>query len=445
MKEKLLKLYFNSPVWLQNLIISLRGYQIKKDRFSKNFYDQLNFYKSLTQRPIEEQLQLEESRLRLFLKTSKKSVFWEKKFLDFGLNLDAKNIKHELLKLPVLTKNEVKENIETIKIDSGNLISVNTSGTTGSGLVFYESRSSESERWAVWWNYRLKHNIDLNQWYGWFGGMKIIDTETKKKPFWRINYPEKRVMFSAFHLNKSTIEDYVQEIIMRKLTWLHGYPSQLALFASLCLQKKYDFSFVKNITLGSENYLENQKVLLDRIFPSAIITQHYGLAESVVNISEGPNRNLSFDRYFCYNELVPTDEENKFWLVGTNLSNPNFPLIRYKTNDIAEVVNGQILSIDGRKEDYILLRDGTSLGRLDHIFKELIHVNEAQIIQDSINLLVFKIVKGDFYDIYNEEEKLLFEISTRFENRINYRIDYVDKIKRTKSGKLRFVISNIKE
>jgi len=445
MYKILLIIYFNSPVWLQNIIISIRGYQIKRIRFSKTFFKQLNFYQNFYLKPIEEQQQLEEERLRSFLKKAKQSEFWDIKFKEYNLNLEADDIVEQLRKLPILTKEEVKKNIETIKINSNNLVSVKTSGTTGGGLKFYETKESECERWSIWWNYRLYHNIKLDQWYGWFGGMKIIKTKTQKKPYWRINYPEKRVMFSPYHLNQDTIEDYVSEIISRKLTWLHGYPSQLAFLSSLCLNKDHDFSFVKNITLGGENFLENQRFLISKVFPNAKVTQHYGLAESVSNISEKTNGQLSFDKYFSYNEIVKTKIKNKFWIIGTNLSNPNFPLIRYNTNDVVEVINGKIISIDGRKEDYVTLRDGSKLGRLDHVFKGLVHIKEAQIFQKDKDLLIFKIVKGDCYDEKNEEENLIYEINSRFKNKINFKIMYVKKIDRTKSGKLRFVISNIKE
>ena len=445
MHKTLLSIYFNSPIWVQNLIISLKGNQIKKNRFSKTFYKQLKFYQNFYIKPIEEQQKLEEARLRNFLYSAKQSKFWDIKFKEFNLDLDADNIVKELKKLPILTKEEVKKNIETIKINSKKLIPVKTSGTTGGGLKFYETKESESERWALWWNYRLNHNIKLDQWYGWFGGMKIIKSDTKKKPYWRINYPEKRVMFSAYHLNSNSIKDYVCEIISRKLTWLHGYPSQLSLFSSLCLDKNYDFSFVKNITLGGENFLENQRFLISKVFPNAKITQHYGLAESVINISETKNGKLLFDKYYSYNEIVQTKIKNKYWLIGTNLSNPNFPLIRYNTNDIIEFINGEIISIDGRKEDYITLKDGTKLGRLDHIFKGLVHIKEAQIFQKDLNMLIFRIVKGVCYDEKNEEENLLVEINSRFKNKINFKIKYLDKIERTISGKLRFVISKIKQ
>ena len=443
--DKLLKsLYFLSPYWIQNVLISIKGLLIKKRRFNKEFYKYLNFYQDFSKKPASVQNEIEIQRLRSFLVNANKSEYWRNKFITCDVDINAEDIIKEIKKLPILFKPEVQKNVNSIAIDLNTLVKIKTSGTTGSGLLFYESKSAERERWALWWNYRLKNGLNLNQWYGWFGGMKILNTNVKRAPYWRINYPEKRIMFSAYHLNEKTIEKYLSKIISTKTQWLHGYPSQISLLANLALSKKFDFSFVTHITFGAENLLENQLRVIKMVFKNAKITQHYGLAESVANISEYDFIGLKLDRYFSYTEFIPTTEKNKYWIVGTNLSNPNFPLIRYNTGDIIEIINDKIISIDGRKEDYIVLPDGTKLGRLDHIFKDLINIKEAQIYQPSSHLVIFRIVKGEFYDIEKEEDKLYLEIRSRFERIIPWKVQYVSEIEKTKSGKLRFVISEIK-
>jgi phenylacetate-CoA ligase len=444
MERYLKSIYFLSPYWIQNLLISLKGFMLKKRRFDKHFLYYLNFYNDFSNKTSDIQNEIELERLREFIVTSSRSGYWKSKFSAYGIDIHASDIKKEIKKLPILYKPEVQKIVNSIVFNKEKLTKVKTSGTTGSGLVFYESKSSESERWALWWNYRQKNGIKLNQWYGWFGGMKIIATQVKQAPYWRINYPEKRVMFSAYHLNENTIDSYLAKIIAKKLSWLHGYPSQIALLASLALTTKNDLSFVKNVTFGAENLLDNQLDIIKKVFTNAKLTQHYGMAESVANISQYHSESLTLDRYFSYTEFVPTSEENKYWVVGTNLSNPNFPLIRYNTGDIVEISNGEIVSIDGRKEDYILLPDGTKLGRLDHIFKGLVNISESQIYQPTKQLIIFRVVKGELYDKTNEEAKLFSEIGSRFNEVIDWEVQYVNKINKTKSGKLRFVISDIK-
>lgn len=444
MQKYFKNIYFASPYLIQNIIVSLKGFFLSKKRFNKKFKSYLSFYQEFNKKSLEEQKELELNRLKLFLVNAEKSEYWKKIFKQYKIDVFSNNIEDQISKLPIMNKDDVKKNIDSIVIDKRKMNLVNTSGTTGTGLHFYESKSAECERWAVWWNYRINNGIKFNQWHGWFGGTKIISSNTKNKPFWRVNIGDKRIMFSLYHLNDKTIDSYLEEISLRKLEWLHGYPSQIALLASLGQSKNTDLSFVKNITFGSENTLANQLNIIKAVFKNAKLSQHYGLAESVVNISETNVNGLKLDRYFSYSEFVPTKEKNKYWIIGTNLSNPNFPLIRYNTGDIIEIIDNKIISIDGRKEDYITLPDGTKLGRLDHIFKNLIYINEAQIYQPTINLIIFKIVKGELFDIKNEEVNLINEIKDRFNNKINWEIQYLNSLKKTKSGKLRFVISDLK-
>ena len=59
-----------------------------------------------------------------------------------------------------------------------------------------------------------------------------------------------------------------------------------------------------------------------------------------------------------------------------------------------------------------------------------------------MNLIIVKVVKGEGYD-EKEENALLNEIYTRIPRDVAVKIEYVDEIKRTKSGKIRLIISEI--
>jgi phenylacetate-CoA ligase len=156
------------------------------------------------------------------------------------------------------------------------------------------------------------------------------------------------------------------------------------------------------------------------------------------------------DQDFAFTEFIPVDEQTPevCRIVGTNYNNPAFPLIRYDTGDIAHIRwekdgSPSILSIDGRQEDYITLPNGVKLGRLDHIFKDLTEVQEAQIYQPELGKVILRIVKGPNYDTINQEKSVISETRKRVGNDIKINIEYLDSIPKTKSGKLKFVISDI--
>jgi phenylacetate-CoA ligase len=334
-------------------------------------------------------------------------------------------------------------------------ISCHTSGTTGSGLVFPVALSAEREQWAVWWRYRQSHGITRDTWCGYFGGRSIVPLSQKKPPYWRVNKPGRQLMFSAYHLGEKTAAEYVQALVNHKITWLHGYPSILALIASHVIdQKILPLPPVRVISTGAESLLPQQRDIIRKAFKAKVI-QHYGQAEGVANISECEHGSLHVDEDFSLVEFIPIEDQNGlFRIVGTNWTNPAFPLIRYDTGDVARLGNTKcpcgsdwrvVDSIDGRKEDYLVLPNGVKIGRLDHIFKDLVNIREAQIVQREAGKAVFKIVKGSQYDRSGEEAKLLKEARQRLGDEIKIAFEYVDHIPHTASGKLRFVVSELQE
>lgn len=439
-------LYLQSPVWLQWLLIQWQGKRIARTRLGDDFRRELaDFQASDPALPNAGQL-------RSFVEQAAKTPFWKERFAQYGFNINAGDIMAEIAKLPVITKQEVKDNATSIQnIQAGEkLIWHHTSGTTGSGLVFPQTARMEQQQWAVWWRYRMMHGLQPGTWNGWFGGRSIASVKQQRPPFYRINYPMKQLMFSAHHLKADTVHLYVEQLQKRRITWLHGYPSQISLLASLMKQAGLVrvLPDLKIITTGSENLLETQQNIIAEVLGAPVV-QHYGLAEGASNISQHPDGSLRPDQDFAYTEFIPLNEENPELcrIIGTNYHNPAFPLLRYDTGDLARIrwENGVpvVLSIDGRQEDYITLPDGLKLGRLDHIFKKITEVREAQIYQPETGRVVLRIVKNAGYDAAGQEKMLLAETRKRLGNSIHIEIEYLDAIPRTKSGKLRFVISAV--
>ena len=184
------------------------------------------------------------------------------------------------------------------------------------------------------------------------------------------------------------------------------------------------------------------------------VRQHYGLAESVANISEREDGRLVVDEDFSFVEFEssPTLESGTFRILGTNWSNAAFPLFRYDTGDLASLAPStafapsawrEVDGLDGRHEDCVLLPSGALIGRLDYIFKDFVHVREAQIYQPTAECLVLRVVKGPGYNESHEEARLLSEARIRLGNDISMKIEYYSDIPKTRSGKLRFVVSDL--
>ncbi len=447
--------YKRLPVSLQNVACSIEGWRLSRRRYNEAFREirkELDRQSSFSLNDLE---QLRSARSRAHIQSALRSPFWEKQFKQYGINSSAKNIEAELNKLPILTKAEVQkqaDEIRSLAFEKKDLLSCHTSGTTGSGLVFWETQAAEKERWAVWWRYRGWHQISHDMLCGYFGGRSVVPLTQTAPPFWRLNHPGRQILFSGYHLSPTTAPDYLVGLEEYAPSWLHGYPSLLALVASYLLERGRPLRKSPSVvTIGAESLLPQQKDFMQKAF-GCPVRQHYGQAESVANISECPSGHLHVDEDFSFVEFVPVeDQPDVYRIVGTNWSNPAFPLFRYDTGDRVRLPAehptchrpGRVVeSIDGRREDYVVLPSGVRLGRLDHIFKDLTQVREAQIYQPDRDTLIFRIVKREGYN-QADERRLLDEAQKRVGREVSIKVDYVSSLERSHTGKLRFVVSKV--
>jgi phenylacetate-CoA ligase len=68
----------------------------------------------------------------------------------------------------------------------------------------------------------------------------------------------------------------------------------------------------------------------------------------------------------------------------------------------------------------------------------------AQIVQNKIEEIAIRIVKEPNYN-KKEEQCILNEARARLGAEINIYFEYVDDIPRTKNGKFRFIVSNVRK
>jgi len=435
------KLYFKLPIFLQTILVNLQGFRLYRRRFAGDGKKILQHYmqSDITAVNI--------GKLKNFLLAAQRSPFWQKRFAEYNVDLNGNfdPIK-EIAKLPLLTKQEVRDNWEDIAIsDALDTFHVVTSGSTGTALTVVHTLTSEKHQWAVWERDRRTHGVGIDTWMGWFGGKPIVPQSQTTPPYWRTCYPLKQIMFSISHLNDQTVTDYFYKIKKARLPWLHGYPSQLCLLASLIKKHKLGkLPDLKLISIGSESLLPHQKQLLEEVL-GVPVRQCYGLAEGVAAITEDRDGKLMLNQDFAYVELLPFEAGSlsERRIVGTNYNNLAFPLIRYFTGDVATVDQKQdVLSNDGRIDDYICFPDGTKIGRLSHMFKVTKNICEAQVYQPDLESLVLRIVKSSSY-CQVDEDLILKEAAERFGDRLQVKLEYLESIPKTRTGKLRLVVSDV--
>jgi len=451
------QLYQRLPLALQDLACSFAGWRIQRTRYNREFWSMLREYEERANWPVERIVDYRDARMRRFIRHAAETVpYYRNLFRREGLDPRDFTCFDDLVQLPILPKATVKNNLgefESEAVPRDKRLAFHTSGTTGGGLRFESTLEGSQEQWAVWWRYRRRLGITLGTWCGYFGGRSVVPAGQIDPPFWRYNRPGKQILYSGYHISPKNLPYYLDNLRRWKPSWLHGYPSLLALLAAYVLDSGDELDYqVEHITIGAENLLPQQVQVIERAFGIAP-RQHYGMAEAVANISEWPDGKLRVDEDFSVVEFIATDVPDQYRVVGTNFTNPATPLIRYDVGDLAMLppesqaqdAHGRFVeSIDGRREDYVVLPSGARVGRMDHVFKDQTNIREAQIHQCVVGEVTLRVVRGHAYT-QQDGNRLLAEMRERIGDDTRINIEYVDGLERSRTGKLRFVISELDE
>jgi len=451
------RVYLKLPISLQNMGCSLHGLRLRLSRYNSRFHGLLREAEERTFWPPERIIEFRHRRLADYVKHCAETIpFYRKRFR--GIGLDPASIKclEDLGNIPITSKEEIQDHYQEMlsdAVDRRRCLIAHTSGTTGGGLRFALTPEAYREQWCIWWRYRRWHRVDLGTWCGYFGGRSVVPLSQKSPPFWRYDYVGGQILFSGYHMSPETLESYVEELRRRRPEWLNGYPSLLALLATYLVETGGSLGYQPRlVTTLAESLLPHQSLLIEKAF-GVRPKQHYGMAEGVANISECPRGRLHVDEDFSAVEFLPTSDPVVYRLVGTSFSNLALGFLRYDVQDLARLSQeecdcgrpGRVVeAIDGRREDYVILKNGARIGRMDHIFKDLVNIREAQIYQQTPGVVIFRVVPGRYYN-GRDESLLRAEGAKRLGQDTEIIVDYVASISRGPTGKLRFVLSDIPE
>lgn len=359
-------------------------------------------------------------------------------------------------RLPIITKNIVRENfadMQSDEIHKLNAVLYNTSGSTGTPLSFYRDKFTNAASFTMFWrvwetigggSYKIGSKFAALT--GYENGTHIYQWQTRL------------LKLSSFHLKEENIDLFYSLLQNFKPKIFRGYPSALYLFGKLLQKRGLSLKFPIIIT-ESETLLKFQKDFIEDFFNSKVF-DHYSHWEGICSIYTCNYGNKHPLQDFGYHEIIKENgdvakegEEGK--LIGTGLYNRSMPLIRYDTRDIATYDNNQkckcncgfpvISQIFGRIEDVIVTPENRLVGRLDAAFKFSKNIELSYIHQSNKENIIVNIVPLPNYNYYEDEKPLIEELRKRLGDSINITIKKVENkdIPRTKGGKVRFVLSDI--
>lgn len=400
--------------------------------------------------------ELQAKRLRAIIKHAyENTAYYHRKFKESNITPDDIRSPDDLKKLPITTKDDVRNYGLTEMVSRGLNLNkcriVPTSGSSGTPMrVIYDKNADDFSK-AINLRSMVENGLKLND--------RIInlgDVRSTKKPSW----------FQKFGiLNLQTIDIFdnidreIADLLEINPQSMIGYASQLRLLSEYKL--KHGLKELKpNAIFSTAEILDpDTRRLINTAFDLKVIDL-FGCIEvnrTAWECQEHCGYHMDVDSVVM--ELLSDGEsvsaEERGEIVYTGLYNYAMPLIRYQVGDVATPTDeicpcGRGLpllkSVEGRKDDFIRLRSGKAISPITMhlIVKHTPGIVECQITQERSDKVSVSLVVTDKFT-NGHSEHLIQEIAQALNNEVSVEITVVDAIQRGLNGKMRMVISNVKQ
>jgi len=389
-----------------------------------------------------------------------KIPFYRQKFDEEGINPQNIHSVNDIEKLPLTIRSEVQQNpikeLISPDVDVNICGTRRTSGSTGVPIKLFVNKEASEIDAATWNRAYFENGLKY------FDKMAVIRTERK--------FAHKNSIFKKLG------------ILRREYILIHQPPETI--FNQLIKTKPDVIQTAGSLLFNIARQMPDAK----KINPRLTFTSVELLDEAIRETITSTYKTELFDYYSCEefasiaweckehsgyhinadniivevlknNQPVEPGESGEIYI--TSLNNYAQPFIRYKLGDIVKLIDSKekcpcgvsfpkIEVIEGRDNDFITTLDGNvvSIVTLGYMLNRQIRETEGiinfQIIQEKINKIKYNIVIND-----NFKNRELF-ITNQIQivkgclgDEMNVEVNFVDKINRDPSGKLRTFISNV--
>jgi phenylacetate-CoA ligase len=366
----------------------------------------------------------------------------------------------DLGRLPFMTKNVIRENMEALRADdAGPLTRYNTGGSSGEPLVFYIGKARKSHDVAAKWRATRWWNVDI-------GDPEIVlwGSPIELGAQDRVKAIRDRLLRSwllpAFEMSDDKVREMLRQIRALRPKMLFGYPSALAHIAEKA--RKWNMPMndlgIKVAFVTSEMLYDHQKKSISEVF-GCPVANGYGARDAGFIAHQCSHGNLHISAEDIVVEIIDADGHpvgpgKPGDIVISHTATRDFPFVRYRTGDVGVLGTEEcscgiklpvLAEVQGRTTDFVVASDGTVVHALALIYtvRDLPGVQRFKIIQHSLERTeVMVVADGRFGD--GERLRIRRDFAARLGDGVQVEINEVPEIPREKSGKNRYVVSHVK-
>lgn len=379
--------------------------------------------------------------------------FVPEKFTNFG----------DLAKLPLLSKEDIRENQADLlanNIAMANCHASETGGTTGVKMRFCRDNACLAAKEAA--RYRFE------RWTGWNFGepMGLVWTAQQdyvghwtRKARIKNSLFERQAVLPAAILDSETIVNYISLLRRKKPTMVRAFTSPLYEVATHILKAGLTGFSLKGIVTTGEPLYPHQRETIEKAFGCEIFDSYRCREVGPIAQECETHEGMHINAEALFVEIVPAADmphENGLGeVVVTDLLNHGMPFIRYRMGDLARLAEHDcpcgrglplLKDIAGRTADLLFTPKGKAITAGSLVLYLVDEapglLGQAQIIQDDVDHLLIRLTRQplpsqQIMDYQRDKVRELFGPDMRVD------FDLVESIPRASSGKYRFAICAI--
>ena len=411
----------------------------------RNYY---NFYKSTLGWSKEELAVYRTKKLKKLVNHAYQNVpYYKSKFDDIGFTPDDIQRVDDIQKLPILERTDIQNNTDQLKSKNykNKVFAGSSSGTTGIPIKYYQDIDSYSAGLAA--IYLLR---SMSGWRVGMRGIHIWGNIASVEKWKRIPSRLKRILLNQKYISSILLNDVniVPEVIRTiqkfKPVFLDGYTNAIYEIAIFLKNHHLSIPSIKYIFTTAENLEPHQKKLIEEYL--APVQDDYGFSEinSIASMLIKSDKYVIFEPHVIV-ECFQSDDKKMKDVIVTDLDNYYMPFIRYRVGDLIDDVYttdkneptkySYFKNIYGRSSDVIILENGEKIYPVN-IFGGTLYRKFTNITQHKVcwNGKKLKFIFSSNGDLNKNELRRLIQASLK-EYRIDFHIEYTDRILPSKNGK----------
>jgi len=363
---------------------------------------------------------------------------------------------NDFRRIPFLTREHLRAQFESIRanVTIRGVQKISTGGSTGSPVTvlvdpvrnsFIDAARLRSHRW-------FDADMGVREIVLW--GSPIENTKQDYLRYMRDRLLNSKLL-SAFNMGEANLARYVEIILRYRPVKMYGYASALYLLARYFQDtNRRPPPSLRVVFATAEPLFDFQRETIEEVFGAKVAVE-YGARDAGLMANECPNGGLHIPAEGMVIEIEGSDKGGLGEIVVTNLFSRAMPIIRYRTGDVGELGSepcscGRSLpllkKIEGRQTDFLVAMDGRILHALAviYILREMAAVKEFQVIQESLDRVVIRMVAENSFS-KEDESSIVLRVRKLLGEEVEVVVDKTAEIPRPRSGKFRYVTSHVAE